>query len=206
MKFIEDAAGRSSAEQASLHFAVANLLDQLGRYDEAFANAARASFALRAFDMIGPWWNGWPTARSNISIEKPSANWRGRRSASRRAFIVGMARSGTSLIEQILASHPAVYGGGESDRVFRLWESVVRRLSQPNLPMHHSLDQLTTDIANALATEFLAPLRELAPAASRVTDKTPSNAVHLGLIARSSRMPDSFTAGATPWTPAFRAT
>lgn len=183
LKLIEDAAGRAAREQASLHFAAANLLDRLHRYDEAFANASRAHSLLSVrYDRALV----ERVANSTIEYFDRKTVRKLARAAEREpapAFIVGMARSGTSLIEQILASHPSVHGGGESDRVYRLWESVVRRLSQPNLPMHHSLDELTPDVASALAAEFLAPLRELAPQALRVTDKTPSNAVHLGLIA-----------------------
>lgn len=180
---IEHAAGCPARERASLHFAAANLLDHLGHYEQAFSHAATAHSLVglrydRALVEL--------VANSAIDYFDRKTLRRLPRAAEREpvlVFIVGMARSGTSLIEQILASHPAVYGGGESDRIYRLWESVVRRLSQPNLPLHHSLDRLTPDVANALAVEFLAPLGALAPSASRVTDKTPTNAVHLGLIA-----------------------
>lgn len=183
LQMIEPAAVRPAREQASLHFAAANLLDQLGRYDQAFAHASRAN------SLTGIKYDRSLVERvANSALEYFDRKTLRRlpRAAARQpapVFIVGMARSGTSLIEQILASHPAVYGGGETDRVYRLWESVVRRLSQPNLPMHHSLDRLTPEVANTLSAEFLAPLRDLAPSASHVTDKTPSNAVHLGLIA-----------------------
>lgn len=179
----ESATTKPPRELASLLFAQANLLDRFGRYDQAFAAARRAhGLAQMKYD------------RTLVEqIVDSAINYFDRkrirqlpRAAGRSpvpVFIVGMARSGTSLVEQILASHPQVYGGGESDRVYRLWVSVVQRLSKPDLPLHHSLDRLTREVANELAIEFLAPLHALAPAATHVTDKTPSNAAHLGLIA-----------------------
>lgn len=179
----EFAMSRPAREVASLLFAQANLLDRLGRYDDAFGLAHRANHLSRTkYDRALV----ERVANSTIEYFDRKTLRRLPRAAERQPiqiFIVGMARSGTSLIEQILASHPSVYGGGETDRVYRLWESVVQRLSQPNLPMHHSLDKLTPEIANTLASEFVEPLRDLAPTALRVTDKTPSNAAHLGLIA-----------------------
>ena len=179
----EGAMSRPAPELASLFFAQANLLDRLGRYDEAFAAAHRANQLARSkYD------RALVERMTNSTIEYFDRKTVRRlpQAAERQPvpiFIVGMARSGTSLIEQILASHPAVYGGGESDGIYRVWVSAVQRLSQPNLPLHHSLDKLTTDIANALSAQYLGPLRALAPTASHVTDKTPSNATHLGLIA-----------------------
>ena len=45
-------------------------------------------------------------------------------------FIVGMPRSGTTLVEQILASHPAVYGAGELGWVESLWQSALQRVGR----------------------------------------------------------------------------
>jgi tetratricopeptide (TPR) repeat protein len=89
-------------------------------------------------------------------------------------FIVGMPRSGTTLVEQILASHPHIHGGGECDHLERL----VRELGT-DYP----------ECAMPLAAERLAELGRryvaMAPpprGASRVTDKMPYNYLHLGLI------------------------
>jgi tetratricopeptide (TPR) repeat protein len=183
LKQLGEGEGRPAREQASLHFAAASLLDRQGRYDEAFDHATKANTLARTnYDRALV----ERITRSAIDYFDRKTIRRLPRAAERQpvpVFVVGMARSGTSLIEQILASHPAVHGGGESDRVYRLWVSAVERLSQPNCPLFHCLDRLTTDIANDLADGFLAPLHAMAPMASHVVDKTPSNAAHLGLIA-----------------------
>ena len=89
-------------------------------------------------------------------------------------FIVGMPRSGTSLAEQILASHPAVFGAGEVS----FWDAAYRRVREADDAGH--------DLANLisqLAGEYRAQLAELSSAgASRIVDKLPANFFYLGLI------------------------
>ena len=93
-------------------------------------------------------------------------------------FIVGMPRSGTTLVEQILASHSRVYGGGE---LMLLNESIVKML-----PVDDSVDY-TNALANtspeqfrALAQRYLDGLPD--SAADFVTDKLPHNFLNVGLI------------------------
>ena len=96
-------------------------------------------------------------------------------------FIVGMPRSGTTLVERILASHPAVHGGGELDEIMRLADGLPRRLSST-----HRYPECAAEIDGAMWRElgesYVAALRALAPDAARVTDKMPLNHRHLGLI------------------------
>lgn len=86
-------------------------------------------------------------------------------------FIVGMPRSGTTLIEQILASHPAVHGAGERPEIGRIGRHL---LANPR--------GLTEGFIRETAAAHLARLRGLAPQARRVTDKMPENADWVGLI------------------------
>lgn len=170
-------------ERAALHLAAANLLDRMGRYHEAFQQASQGK-ALR-----GPRYN--PALIERL-VESAIAYFT-RRTLARlpRAthgsqlpvFIVGMPRSGTSLVDQILASHPQAFGGGESERVYHLWDATVRRLAAPNMPLHESLDRMTVADANELAADYLETIRAIRPAATRFVEKTPWNSLHLGLIA-----------------------
>ncbi len=85
-------------------------------------------------------------------------------------FVVGMPRSGTTLVEQILASHPAVTGAGELGYLPEIAEGV---------------DALDDDGRRALGAAYLEKLRRHADdGALRVVDKMPANALHLGLIAQ----------------------
>ncbi|MCZ6500198.1 MAG: sulfotransferase [Gammaproteobacteria bacterium] len=97
-------------------------------------------------------------------------------------FIVGMPRSGSSLIEQILASHPNVFAAGElsylSDLVFSIQEVTGKKQEFP-----FCLDQLSVEDLSAAAETYLEKATEgLADGKTRVTDKMPSNFIHLGLI------------------------
>lgn len=92
-------------------------------------------------------------------------------------FIVGMPRSGTTLTEQILASHPSVFGAGELPDLPRILKGL-----RPGYPAQVA-DFDSVRLA-AVANEYLDGLRARAPAdARRVTDKLPLNFIHLGMIA-----------------------
>lgn len=84
-------------------------------------------------------------------------------------FIVGMMRSGTTLVEQILSSHPEVAGGGERD----FWLKEGRHLTKPS-----EIRKRTTH----LAEDYLKSLQQVQSGHRRVTDKMPQNFQLLGLI------------------------
>jgi hypothetical protein len=106
-------------------------------------------------------------------------------------FIVGMPRSGTTLAEHILASHPAVFGAGElpfwSD-VSALLES--RREGDQGSGRAPAAFAASAEFAAAaaaagsaaFAADYLRELDELSPAALRVVDKMPANFLSLGVI------------------------
>jgi len=101
--------------------------------------------------------------------------------SDRPVFIVGMPRSGTSLIEQILASHPQVFGAGELTDIVRLPLSLHTMLgTERKYPQCLSL--LTQDRIDTFAQHYLDKLASLSPDASRVIDKMPGNFMHLGFI------------------------
>ena len=88
-------------------------------------------------------------------------------------FIVGMPRSGTTLVEQVLASLPGVYGGDEMDAL----DKTLARFPAPE-----TLDEAGF---RALAADYLARIRALAPGMRRITNKVPLNFRHLGLLHRA---------------------
>jgi hypothetical protein len=91
-------------------------------------------------------------------------------------YIVGMPRSGTTLCEQILASHSQVFGAGELPDIHQLVEELTRSGAS-------YAGRLTAADTRAMAERELARLQERGPSARRVTDKHPFNFRHLGLIA-----------------------
>lgn len=164
-------------------FQMGDLLDRLGEYDAAFeafreANTLRAArFDPAAFrrtmdDLIGRTWTAArlkQLPRSTLPSDRP-------------VFIVGMPRSGTSLIEQILASHPKVHGAGELNDIPRLvhdWQGDLGGM----ISVLTDLEPLEQRAVDRAAREYLEHLDRLAPRARRVTDKMPLNFLHLGVIA-----------------------
>ena len=102
----------------------------------------------------------------------------------RPVFIVGLPRSGTTLTEQIMASHPLVHGAGELHDVRRVASSIPELVGQPSLDAFAALAALEPESAQAAAKLFLDRLEALAPeSAVRVVDKNPENDQFLGLIA-----------------------
>jgi len=169
-------------ERISLHFELGRLLDAAADYDRAFAHYRQGNVlkgrnfdpevhAREIEDII-------QTFNADFMAAAPRAAARSRRPI----FIVGMPRSGTSLVEQILASHPQVYGAGELDDMRRIVDSLAETLGS-ELPYPQCVSALTAETCNLLSRRYLDRLAELSPDAARVTDKMPSNFLHLGLIA-----------------------
>lgn len=155
----------------ALHFALGKALDDVGDYAEAarhfeIANRAdqaahkldRSSLARRIDRIIAGSPAGFLDRRPDFATHDETP-----------VLIVGMPRSGTTLVEQILSSHPAVAAGGE----LTYWGDTGYDLLDGNA---------RTETARRLSGDYLAILRRIAPQAARVTDKLPFNYQRLGLI------------------------
>jgi hypothetical protein len=88
-------------------------------------------------------------------------------------FIIGMPRSGTSLTEQILASHPSVVGAGE----VRFWDRALAALETAGLDSKRA-----ASLIPAMARDYLERVRTLSGSALRLIDKMPGNVFYAGLI------------------------
>jgi hypothetical protein len=94
-------------------------------------------------------------------------------------FVVGMPRSGTTLVEQVIASHPLVFGAGER----AAFEEVVTAAVKPGEPGYpRMVPPMTADDIRTLGTEYLARLNRVVPNGQRFTDKMPGNFTFAGLI------------------------
>jgi tetratricopeptide (TPR) repeat protein len=171
-----------------IHFTLGELLDQSGAYDDAFTyfqqgNALRRDELQRtgtAFD-VGAFHN---QIQERIETFTPDyfATVRGMGLDSQvPIFIVGMPRSGTTLVEQILASHPEVYGAGELKDIGQLAAGLPALLGSP-LPYPSCVKAFTSASVRDIAETCLRRLAERGGSARRVTDKMPGNYLHLGLI------------------------
>src|SRR5215470_8081923 len=96
-------------------------------------------------------------------------------------FILGMPRSGSTLVEQILASHPDVFAAGELDDFYLLVRS-LQRSDGARIDYPERVPELSGAVLRAIGAGYLDRLRRRAPAARRITDKMPTNWWLTGLI------------------------
>lgn len=172
--------GLAPQRELLVRYAIGKYYDDVGEFANAFESYRSAnelarrwgpghdrSALERAVDVV---------IRSFAHVSASTAGASG--SPARPVFIVGMLRSGTSLAEQILASHPSVFGAGEltfwSTRLGEGLAAAVRANAA-------TLEIDAAELAN-LQRAYLELLALHAPRAARVTDKLPTNFMAIGLI------------------------
>jgi tetratricopeptide (TPR) repeat protein len=167
-------------DKARLHFAAAGLFDGLQQYDAAFEHARLANAAdARPFN---------PDAHSRYvsnliafyTREHFDSLPRATRLSKRPLLIIGMARSGTSLVEQILATHPEVCGAGELSYLFEAASAVETAEWAAPGPFPTCWNDLTINRANALVSGYLDRIDATNSTATYVSDKMPQNFLFLG--------------------------
>jgi tetratricopeptide (TPR) repeat protein len=189
---IRELAGRQDLpidDLCRLNFAVGQVLDRSGSYDEAFAHFRRANELRQEIDRrCGQVYD--PAAQHQL-VDRLMAfftpDWFARvRSFGSESdlpiFVVGMLRSGTTLAEQILASHPKIHGAGELRDIGQLVGTLPQRLGGID-DYPECLARLDAATTRGLAEEYLRRLRKLGGEAIRVVDKSPLNYLYLGVIA-----------------------
>lgn len=95
-------------------------------------------------------------------------------------LVLGMPRSGTSLVEQVLASHPMVYGAGEVEHSRVLAENVRKMTGKP---FPHNIATIAPQKLRELALEYVRKLKSHARSKQRIVDKLPHNFLRIGLFA-----------------------
>ncbi len=157
-----------------LDYALGKALDDVGDYAAAirhFDAANRTEKALTPYDRAAQ------AARVDQLIARCTPAYFARHAAlgcedETPVFVLGMPRSGTTLVEQIVSSHQEVAGGGELEYWIRqgpAWEQEGQAAATPAA-------------IGRLAEDYGAELRRIAPSARHVTDKLPHNFMWIGLI------------------------
>ncbi|HET6248422.1 MAG TPA: sulfotransferase [Tepidisphaeraceae bacterium] len=166
-------------ERARLLYCGAGLLDAVGRFDEAFDFARRANeLDARPFDAAMS--TGFTDQRiSYYTASQMDSLPRANLPSNRVLLIVGMPRSGTSLVEQILASHPAVHGGGELTYLYEAAATAERSEWAEGKLFPRCWDDLSVNRANSLAAGYLDRHAKINSTATYVTDKMPTNFQYL---------------------------
>jgi Flp pilus assembly protein TadD len=168
--------GLAPLEEADIRFAIGKYCDDVHDFEQAFRNYQRANDLLKTVaesydrDARTRFVDGLIRVYTHDAMSKEQA---GACVSMKPVIVVGMMRSGTSLVEQIIASHPAAKGAGE----LAFWSDAVSaheidlRQSMPSAPMREKL-----------AAAYLRVLPEHCGDALRIVDKAPVNSDHLGPI------------------------
>jgi tetratricopeptide (TPR) repeat protein len=168
----------SRAQRRDALYTLGGLYDRLCDHERAFSAYAQANALERhVLDMAAI---EQEFAELQEGSATPAARYQGNPS-TRPVFIVGMPRSGTTLAEQILASHSQVHGAGELDDIARL-VSRVRKECGMGKRYLRCLPEVDPDFLAGLADEYLRRLDALNPTSLYVVDKMPHNFLALGLI------------------------
>jgi tetratricopeptide (TPR) repeat protein len=175
-------AGAAYRDRLLLHFALGKAQFDAGRIDAAFRHWHEGNRLKRASIDYDP----LEASRqmTAIAAQPPvESAWRaaaGPRLSELPVFIVGMPRSGSTLVEQILSSHPDICGGGELMQLRSLFAPVSP--ATPGAPAEESERQ--ADSPDRLAAAALERLTRASTQALRVVDKDLGNFLHLGTIHR----------------------
>jgi Flp pilus assembly protein TadD len=165
------AEGVPPLEESKLRYAVGKYFDDLGIYSKAFEQFKRANELQKL--VAAPYDRAARTKFADEMVaeytrERLAQPAKGASGSTRPVFVTGMMRSGTSLVEQIIASHPQAKGAGE----LNFWNETARKRQE-------GLDEART---RKLAESYLKVLQHHSSDAQRVVDKSTFNTDHLGLI------------------------
>jgi tetratricopeptide (TPR) repeat protein len=167
----------------ALHFAYAKALDDRGQHEKALdhyivgGRMKRAQLDYKESETFG-FFDGIRAAFPKEAFEK--RRFQGL-DDDRPVFIIGMPRSGSTLVEQILSSHPDVYGAGEVKYLARALGQLKDRF--PSLPKYPEMAaKITPAQLDITARNYQQALAQGAGEAKRITDKLLTNYFFLGLI------------------------
>lgn len=171
-------------QRVHLNFAFGKVLDDLGDYDLAFSCFKEANDLKRSTIR-------YDAARQEAFFQAirnaftPTLfecfETAGYRDAT-PIFIVGMPRSGTTLVEQILASHSGVFGAGELYVLNDLVTATARTVDGAVLAYPENVAALTPADYHEMGHRYVDAVRRVEATCAHITDKMPQNFLYLGLI------------------------
>jgi tetratricopeptide (TPR) repeat protein len=171
--------------QVRYWFTAGKMLEDVGRHDESFAAYAEGN---RAKSERTPW-----DEASHLDLKRRIIATFSRERIARHAhaataegptpvFVLGMPRSGTSLLEQVLATLPGIHGAGEITWLPETLQGAAADFGAADFKFPESLEAASDDALLELGRRYVERIRQLAPNASHVVDKLPDNFQHIGLI------------------------
>ncbi len=180
-KFIDDPKTDTTEKQA-LMYAAAGMLDKASQYDEAMAYYHKANAAVDiSCDRKAhiKYHNNIIECFSKSKLKEMS---RAKIKSSRPIFVLGMPRSGTTLTEQILATHSDVFGAGELHYIKQLENSIRGTDQSTKSDYCNRIHNLTEEKLSTFAQTYLEKIQKLDSKAKHVIDKMPNNFIQIGLI------------------------
>ena len=170
----------SDVQRELAHFRLAELYDESGDYARAFTHVQQGNRLKPARFDRARWARRIDAIIETFSAEAIARAPRAGNCSERPVFVVGMPRSGTTLVAQILGAHPEVTGAGELPLIGEL--ALECEMSCASIPGGEGITQLGREHCDEFAGRYLDRLVRIAPTARRVVDKMPHNFLHLGLI------------------------
>ena len=184
---MEKSASLPKLKATAYHFALGKCYDDVGEYDKAFPHFTEGGRLKRSGLNYDP--GDTEQLVTRIATHFDAATMDRLRGAGDPSevpvFVLGMARSGTTLTEQIIASHPQAYGAGELPDLLDLAANpkgldAQHTDNQPRYP--ETMQGLMQADMHLLGTRYVEGLAARAPEAVRITDKMPANFFCIGLI------------------------
>lgn len=179
--------GSPAQQRAYLHHALGKRDDSRGAYAEAARHWAAAN-ALRR-DAEGGLDRAALDAKVDAAVAaftaETSKSWHAHASRDPRpVFVLGMPRSGTTLVEQILAAHPRAFGCGELTGIVSIANDLTGEVAkETGLRWPEDAGRIVPEWLHARARAYLEAAARMAPPdAERLVDKQPYNFLHVGLI------------------------
>ena len=174
----------SHEEQIELNFALAKAYEDLEDYDRSFQHLLEGNALKRRsirYDQAATM-DQLNRTKDVFTIELMDALRDVGDPSTAPIFIVGMPRSGTTLVEQILASHPKVFGAGELNHVINAVAKLALRNEGTTAGFPEVVTSMRGEAFSQFGATYVSAIRALAPNAERVTDKMPLNFAYAGLI------------------------
>jgi tetratricopeptide (TPR) repeat protein len=179
----KNAATRAPAQQMMLHFALGKAFDDLNRPDEAFANFQKAC-AIKRSDVAyaeGEALELFSRIQRDFTPAVVDRLSGGGDPSQLPIYVIGMPRSGTTLIEQIISSHPMVLGGGELPDVRDALGDLRTRIDGQR-PFPEMLESLKSDDVRLFGQNLARRMAHKAQGRLRITDKMTSNFLFMGML------------------------
>jgi tetratricopeptide (TPR) repeat protein len=180
--------GLPEADRIYLDFALGKALEDRGEYAASWQHYAQGNARRRAIARHHPQGTEAGLQRLRATFTAPARTTPRKNGAEDQPpiFLVGLPRSGSTLIEQILASHSQVEGTQELTEIGHYARELGGADPASDVPLHpEALLRLSSAQAQMLGTRYLAETRIYRPLGRpRFVDKMPNNVWHIGLIDR----------------------